>query len=96
MVVVEIDLDESAGTLDWRAYAKRPEIPAEIIHPPIQQRETVHPHPQRRDDSSGSDTDCEGSSRQQNKGPKRGIFDDIISKWSGLSSNSFEGNEVYI
>ena len=100
MVFVEIDLDEHAGKLDWRVIAPRVsdkpkvEVQRSIVttslsefHGQIQ--------PRSKDDGSDADSDEGGNRKDQNKGPKRGIFDHIISKWSGLASDSLIGDEVF-
>ena len=97
MVVVEIDLDEHAGTLDWRTYSQRSDqFPTQIIKPHPEQSHTAPQRTKGKEDSCESDTDAGESQRQPTKGPKRGIFDDIISKWSGLAPNSFAENDVFL
>ncbi len=102
MVVVEIDLDQFKGTIDWRVIA--PVAPKSDIHIPVKiptetSHATTHILPVRNHDhGSGSESEDEGDNKQQqNKGSKRGIFDQIISKWSCLASNPFgDANEVCI
>jgi hypothetical protein len=100
MVVVEIDLDQFKGIIDWRVIA--PVAPKAEIHiqpvkvkVPSEGRATTLPG-KNEDRDSGSESEDEGDNkRQPKKGSKRGIFDDIISKWSCLASNPFgDPNEV--
>ncbi len=98
MVVVEIDLDQFKGIIDWRVIA--PVVPKTDIHirpvrVPIEGHATILP-PRNQNHDSASESEDEGDNKQQQKkGSKRGIFDDIISKWSCLASNPFgDPNEV--
>ena len=101
MVVVEIDLDHFKGTIDWRVIAPvapKADIRIQPVKVPIEGHVTTTQilPAKKQGHGSGSESEDEGDNKQQqNKGSKRGIFDQIISKWSCLASNPFgDANEV--
>jgi hypothetical protein len=103
MVVVEIDLDQFKGTIDWRVIAPvapKADVHIQPVKVPIEGNHAATQILPARKQDHGSGSDSEGevdNKQQQNKGSKRGIFDQIISKWSCLASNPFgDANEVRI